>query len=411
MKLDMLWGVFDQALQSLVNLSVGFLLIYFESKANYGLYGLGFAALLLSIGFSNAIVSTQMTVIAPSKTEGEQGLFCMSLIIGFFSLFIPLIIVFLFGYEYFANKYGLVAHKEYIYTLVLVSPGLIFLEIMRRYFYLKLTPKKVFMMDVFYVSIYASGLYFIIHFNLENKYIYTIAVNGIAAIFTSITFFIMSDLKLKGAVKNSRKSFKEAWVGGKWSLGGVMVSWVQNQGYVYVLGLSKGSELVAEANAARLFLAPIGVLSASISKVIMPRLVKLKVKGQIKGAVLIMRKVLLLLLSFIVVYVTILNVYLDLILEAVMKNKYQMVSGLILCWSLYFFCQAFRNNNSILLQVFRLFKKITVSSFFTSILVLTISLVAIDGYGVQGVILTMCFGELILATIFWNIFRNEYNKY
>lgn len=75
MKIDVVWGVLDQGLQSLINLSISVLLIYYESKHNYGLYGLGFATLLLFVGFSNALISTQMTVIAPSKKLKERMVF------------------------------------------------------------------------------------------------------------------------------------------------------------------------------------------------------------------------------------------------------------------------------------------------------------------------------------------------
>src|SRR5690606_26184457 len=101
--------------------------------------------------------------------------------------------------------------------------------------------------------------------------------------------------------------------GGKWALGGVLVSWAQNQGYVLILALVKNSALVAEANAARLFLAPIGVVSTSISKVIMPKLVQLKINNNINKAIITTRKLLFFILTFITVYLIILNGSIDFI--------------------------------------------------------------------------------------------------
>ncbi len=411
MKIDMMWGVLDQGLQSLINLSIGVLLIYYESKYSYGLYGLAFATLLLFVGVSNALVSTQMTVIAPSKIRKERMIFCGSLIGGFFIILFSVEILLILLYEAIKNIFDLSAYRFFVYAMAIAVPALIFQEIMRRYFYLKLIPKKVFIMDICYAVILCIGLYYIIYLELNDKHIYTIALIGISASVSSLIYFMGSDLKIKGSIRYSYDSFREAWVGGKWALGGVMVTWGQSQGYVYVLGLLKGSELIAEANAARLFLAPISVVSTSIYKVIMPRLVNLKNNHNIDYAVSIVRRIMFVMLILIVMYTSILGIYADWIVYKFMGNKYQMVNMLIYLWAFYFICQAFRNTNSILLQVIRLFKRITLSNLFTSVFVLVTSLLTVTRYEVQGVIMVMSLGELMLAIIFWKILRNERHKY
>ena len=411
MKIDMMWGVLDQGLQSLINLSIGVLLIYYESKYSYGLYGLAFATLLLFVGVSNALVSTQMTVIAPSKIRKERMIFCGSLIGGFFIILFSVEILLILLYEAIKNIFDLSAYRFFVYAMAIAVPALIFQEIMRRYFYLKLIPKKVFIMDICYAVILCIGLYYIIYLELNDKHIYAIALIGISASVSSLIYFMGSDLKIKGSIRYSYDSFREAWVGGKWALGGVMVTWGQSQGYVYVLGLLKGSELIAEANAARLFLAPISVVSTSIYKVIMPRLVNLKNNHNIDYAVSIVRRIMFAMLILIVMYTSILGIYADWIVYKFMGNKYQMVNMLIYLWAFYFICQAFRNTNSILLQVIRLFKRITLSNLFTSVFVLVTSLLTVTRYEVQGVIIVMSLGELMLAIIFWKILRNERHKY
>ncbi len=411
MKVDIIWGVLDQGLQSLINLSISVLLIYYESKDNYGLYGLCFATLLLLVGFSNALVSTQMTVIAPSKKSKDKMVFCGGLISFFFIILITIDVFVLLLYEAIKYVYNLSAYSCIVYAMAIAVPALIFQEIMRRYFYLKLMPKNVFMMDVCYAVILCVGLYSIIYLELDDKHIYAILLNGVAASVSSLIYFMISDLKIKGNIKYSYDSFREAWVGGKWALGGVMLTWGQSQGYVYVLGLLKGNELIAEANAARLFLAPISLVSTSVYKVIMPRLVNLKNNKNIDQAVLVVRQVMVAMLILIVMYTSMLSIYADWIVNNFMSDKYQMLNLLIYLWAFYFICQAFRNTNSTLLQVIRLFKKITLSNLFTSVFVLAISLLVVMRYEVQGVIIVMSLGEMMLAIIFWNILRNERHKY
>lgn len=405
MKADVLWGFLDQILQSLLNLGVGLLLIYFSAKNEYGLYGIAFSTLLLLVGFSNALVSTQMTVIAPTKEEKIQGVYCASLIIGFFKIFIPLSLLGSLCFMAFSQEYHIAHFSSFVYVSIAVSSPIIFLEIMRRYFYLKLTPKSVFLMDLLYAIIYVIGLLTIIFTVKKDLHIYALAINGIAALISALTFFIFSDMSLKGSLSMSSDSLKETWKDGKWSLGGVLSTWGQIQGYIYVLAFVGGSSIVAEANAARLFLSPVNVLSTSFSKVIMPRLVKLRMNNKTEEAVSIARKILLVMLVAIVLYSLIIILSKDWIIEKFMSKDYFYINILIYLWSFYFFCQAFRINNSILLQAFRVFREITISSLFTALLVLSISLYVVRYYGVEGVILTMSGGELILAAILWKIFN------
>lgn len=411
LKLNFFWGILDQALQSVVNFAIGLILIRYASKEEYGLYSMGFTAVLLMVGFSNAIVSTQMTLITPSKEKAIQDVFCGSLIIGFYKYLLSIIFI-ISSYIPFA-RYLNIEQSMVVYfsTLMLTSPVIIFQEIMRTYFYLKHKPKLAFMMDLLFAIIYAILMYGVVLLGYEDMHIYTFAANGLSAMLATLIFFMCSDLKFKGALRISSNSLNEAWTGGKWAMGGVLVTWGQNQSYVYVLALLKGAELVAEANAARLFLAPIGLVSTSISKVIMPRLAQLKANNQINDAVSIARKLLFMNLAFITLYVVTLSLSIDWIIDNFTDKNYTMINLLIYSWAIYFLCQSFRNNNSIILQVLRLFKKITLSNLWTAILTLTASMLVAIPWGVQGIIFSMCIGELLLAIILLKIYKNERHKY
>ncbi|MBU2568695.1 MAG: hypothetical protein KJ725_01435 [Gammaproteobacteria bacterium] len=407
MKKDVIWGLLDQVLQSVMNLAVGILLIYFAAKEEYGLYGVGFATLLLLVGFSNAVVSTQMTVIAPTKEDQEQEIFCASLIIGFFKLLIPLSILICLSLMALSRVYEFSCYIELVYIIALISPPVIFLEIMRRYFYLKLKPMSVFLMGLVYVSLYLTVLLWAFFTKQTSLHLYALSANGLAAfIAASLFFFFFSDMKIKGAYKISSDSLKESWKDGKWALGGVLVTWGQIQGYVYVLALIQGSAMVAEANAARLFLAPMNVLSTSFTKVIMPRLVRLKINNQRRQAVSMARKILFIMISIIILYSFAIILTKDFIFKFLSK-EYIYIEILIYFWSVFFMCQAFRINNSILLQAFRMFKDITLCNLVTVVLVLVGGLWVVQYYSVQGLIVVMSIGELLLATMLWFIFNKK----
>ena len=91
-KKDALYGIIDQGLISLSNLGIGFLLIKLTSKESYGLYGIGFAAILLCVGVANALVTTQMTVFAPEKPDKVK--YCCTMLLGQYFIFVPLWMIF-----------------------------------------------------------------------------------------------------------------------------------------------------------------------------------------------------------------------------------------------------------------------------------------------------------------------------
>lgn len=407
MKKDVAWGLFDQALQSLVNLAIGATLIHFATKEEYGLYGLGFAAQLLLTGISNALVSTPMTVIVPSKDKLIQDDFSFGLIIGFFKILLPIVFLFVLSVFLIDQWHPISNYTGLAYTLALSSPWVILIEIMRRYLYIKQDSKSVFLMDTLYTCIYIASLTILLNLTRNNLHIFALSLSGIAGFIASIVFLLRSNMNFSNAKNIASSSLKEAWKDGSWSLGGVLISWGQNQGYVYVLALMKSSAIVAEANAARLFLAPISVISLGFSKVLMPRIVRLKVDGKIDEALKLARHILLIMIGIIITYGFFIASIKTWIIDTFIQKDYIYLDVLITSWTIYFLCQSFRNNNSILMQAFRYFKEITISSAWTSLSVLILITFVAKYFSINYVILTMSLGELVLAAILWKRFNQK----
>ena len=73
------WGIADQVVIALANFGVGLLLIKIATKPEFGLYGLSIAAILYLIGLANALITTQMIVLAPTF-GGKEDEFCYGLL-------------------------------------------------------------------------------------------------------------------------------------------------------------------------------------------------------------------------------------------------------------------------------------------------------------------------------------------
>ena len=77
---DVVYGFADQALLSLTNFMLGIFLVKHVTKEEYGLYVIGNAIVLFVVGLANGLITTQMTVLAPSKNESEKDVYCANML-------------------------------------------------------------------------------------------------------------------------------------------------------------------------------------------------------------------------------------------------------------------------------------------------------------------------------------------
>lgn len=405
---DVIFGFIDQALISLSNFIIAFFLIHSTSKENYGLYGLGMIIILLFVGFSNALITTQMSVIAPAKDISTRDKYCCSMLFGQLLIFLPILF---FGGAgvVILDKYHMVNHFDYVFYLAVCSAvfGMLLKEFFRRFYYLKLRPRVVLAIDICHVAAVLSVL-IIVKFLLQPDDLHVIAMLAVAggASLSGVIGFLLAkfparmiDLRFVG------DSLKEAWQQGRWALGGVTVTWLQSQSYVYLLGVFVGVSAIAEANAARLLIAPIAMLSTSITSVILPRLALMRNSGMSADVERLARKVLYALIVVTVIYAGFLLIFKDLIIVKLFTPTYRNIGVFILAWNLVFVFQAVRSNNSLLLQVFRKFREITLSNVISSLAVLVCGIFLIRRYGVLGSIANLTFGEILLSILLWKAYK------
>jgi len=399
------WGILDQGIQSVINLLIGVLLIRYASKNEYGVYGVGFSLIQLMVGFANAFVMTQMTVNMHSKDVVDRETYCGSMFIALsiFCLFVSSIF-------YIASSLTfLINYKKLLIVLSLSVPSYILMEFIRRYYYLKQRAINALVVSLFLLLSLSLSLYFVIFYkNIGNDLHFMVfisyAISGFIIAISSVILFIKFPL-IKAFIE-LKKSIVESFKNGLWACGGVFVTAVQNQGWVYLIASLKGVSIVAEANAARLFLSPIGILSTSFNRVFMPKIAELYNEGSRNKAVTLSKKVLIFLLSIVIVYTSLLVLMLDWLVKFFMTAEYQSLELLVILWAGYYLSQAIRSTPSQLLQVFRKFKIITKVNSFTAILWFSVSIWVVKYYSIYGVIVSMAVAEIILAMILWRKINN-----
>lgn len=402
-----IYSIIDQFLLSSTNFAIGLVFIHYSSKHNYGLYGIAYSTILLAVGFANALITTQMTVLAHDKPQSEFDRYCFSMLMAQYLIFLPILIVAGFLICCFIGMNWL--NKDYLGFGLMVCfsiLGMLLWEFMRRYFFLKLRPKKVLYMDILLLSMMFIFIFLSITSKRKNLHEIIIIAYGVCSIISGLIGARSFKSNRIFSIHHAVSSLKEAWVNGRWALGGVMVTWVQNQGYVVLLSILLTPSSVGEVNAARLFLAPIGVLNTSLTRVVMPRLALLRSKSEHQGVILLARKILILTLAVLTIYSIFVFASRRFLLEYVVTREYAHIGGLIIAWSAVYFWQAFRSNLSLLLQVYKEFRSITLSNLMTAIIVITLGIILIELLGPVGSVSSLAIGELCLFLLLWKVFSS-----
>jgi len=287
----------------------------------------------------------------------------------------------------------------------------IFHEFMRRYFYIALKPYRVLQIDIIFVTVVFSSLFLAVIYKLNISHITAIIIYGAAALTAGLIGLMLAKLLQKVKLAEITGSIKEAWSHGQWALGGVIVTWLQSQSYVALLSILATTSSIAEANAARLLLAPVGIISTSLGQVFIPRLAMLRNDGKHDAVIAMTQKILLLIGALICLIVLIVYLLKDYIIGNFFPKDYAGIETLVFLWALVYLAQAVRSNATLLLQVYKKFRIITVCNFFTAVLTFLMGYILIPIHGIAGSIQSLALGELLLALFLWRAFNAYKNNW
>ncbi len=399
--IEMFCGFVDQAVVSLTNFLLAFFLIKNGPKEDFGLYSIGYALILLAIGLNNALITTQMTVNAPQKSIEEQNVYCANLLVGQ-SIIFALLLITCFMTALLLDVFQVLERNLVLFSIFIgiASAAAAYQDFFRRYFYLKLRPNIVLYLDVIQgVTIFAFLLVIKFVFSSIDWPITAIICYAIAACVAGTIGLCYAKLHLFAGLRPVWVTVKEAWVNGKWALSGVIITHLQTQSYAYFLAGVAGTARVAEANAARLLLSPLGLLNAGLTVVFLPRLAIMKSNQDYNSMNAVAGYLLLLLVSAVVVYSLAIFCLKDWIIAVFLRKEYANIGFFIFLWAIVYLFQMVRANVSILLQVFLAFRSLTIANIPSALIVVVSSFFLIRSFGVTGGLLSLAAGELAFAIL------------
>ena len=391
----------DQATLSALSFIIQIILIRHVSKVEYGYYSIAFTISLFILTIQNAVVNTPLAVLLVTKKNSERKNYAASLCYGQFLVIIPAVC---FGLAVAV----MLAHLGFDSTQVAIGAavcfaaiGNLYREFFRAYFFAEQNSFKVLKIDTIYAILFLGAvalIYLLFHVSVAAIFI----MIGICGLLASLVFSWQQNWKYN--LESIKQSYAENWKYGKWALVGVIVTHIQSNGYLYMLGALLGSVAVADVSAARLLMMPLILVDAGYMKIAVPHGSRLREQNQLdrflKEQVLVS-----------MIYVLIVGIYLGVLIslsgllsKLVFTQKYTDSFDYLPYWAVLFTIGFIGKNAGYGLQVMKKFDLIAKANFLTMLLTMGCAFVFIKAYGIKGGLTGLIIGNASIAIVLWFYF-------
>lgn len=403
-----LWSFCDQIVLSAVHFALGLLVLRSSSKAGYGAYVLCWSVLLLLTGLQNAFVNTQMTVRAAGLQREEQARTCGAFLIGqsisYAVLLLGALLIAAFAFSAFSTARSTAIT---IAVVALAFGGCALREFARSSLLLRGDARSVFRVDVAYaivlIALVTASATLLPAEWFPHAAILALGLASAVAAYRCIH----STSVAAPSLRVGWREFSRTWNGGGWAAGGVLVTHIQSQSYVYLLGALAGLAVTAEANAARLLLMPVSLAFTSAQRVLYPHWVVLARSDQDAELSRAARRILVFTTVGILLYASAIVAGSDRVIPLLMGAAYTASNDYVWLFALLAWSEVVRSIASLQLQAHARFRAITMCNTVTAALVLTFSVLAIQHMGPRAAIAVQSAGDLLLAAMLLYFVRRD----
>ena len=386
----------DQALLSATNFSIALVLIRGAADAEYAHYVLAFSAMLLAVGMQNALITTQMSVLAPRYGQRQRLQFVSALAGAQYLLWIPLVLV--AGLiAVCGDGFGLSpAHQRIMLATAVVVLAVFLREFIRQALFLYRMPWSLLAVDGLYAGLLLTAVTFATTTN--HPALYAVTATGAAALTAGMLGLALFRRKAGWAAQPCRSVLATTWIHGRWALLGVIVSWLHAQGFVYLVWVMRGEQDVANVSASRLLIMPVAVMMTGVDSVFKPCGASWLTGGEEQRLFTVTRLQIAGFFLLGLVYVSSLLLGRDLISGHVLRKTIPGMTSLLLLWGAVCLLQIVRTRLGTLLQILRQFDALFYLGTAAAVVSLCLGYVAISAYGAPGAVAALIAGELTCLT-------------
>lgn len=395
-------AVSDQVLQSAANFAASVFLIRFVSKADFGIYGVAYTTILLLNSGVTAIFATQMTYVVPHRAVVARKPFCSSLLLAQALMSAALAVIVVAGSLGCWISGALDAREAELGCVVGI--GTAFLnrqEYYRSLAYLFDRPRLAMIYSSVQVAVWATLVAGGWSLGFKNLEFIVLAGWCLGAVASNLVARTLFPLPPSGGWRAARDATAEVWGQGMWAALGVLMTWIQNQSYAWLLVLLAGPESTAEANFAKLFFSPLALVLMALNRVARPGLATIFAREGKRRTVLQGRRLLIGVITLVLVYIILALSSERWVIANFASKAYADAGGMLVIWGIVTAIQVTRWNSTLLLGVFRRHRQMTSVEAFAAAAGFGASWALVVAYAAPGAVAGIGVGEVVLTALMW----------
>ena len=267
----MSYSLIDQALLSISNFLIGLAFIKFATKHNYYAYSqlIGYVALTLAI--QGALINTTALTLLPQK-RGQERIHATNVFFGL-ALTLSCALAFAGGILLWLVPAAISMDSiemPLVLAMVVMVASSWLREFMRNVQFINARADLCLQQDIAYVSLLGMGGAVLVFLNRVVADEMLLVIGG-AGILSAIPWLRTTFVKPVFEFNQWTTLWREIWPLARWSLPAGLVAWASANGYLLIGASVLGAESTAEIVAAKLFMAPLGMMFLSWGNIFRPK--------------------------------------------------------------------------------------------------------------------------------------------
>ncbi len=390
-------GVGTQGILSATSFLIKVLIAQRFAKSDLALFETANSTVLIFLSFQNALINTPLIVLLPEKRGKARDNMLSGLAFGQALGMIPVLLIgclVVLGYLLLG---GGSLSPWWLVAVALAILSAFAREYNRVLYFCELRVGRVVLMDVVFAAPTILGVFLMARAGAFTS-ARLVALHAATYLVSAVLGHVVARRRYRFDRKTLAEALRETWQYSRWGLLGVVTHSVQTYAYVYLVTLLADLDKTADISAARMLLAPFGLLIGSTQRVFITKGSEIRFQ---ESPHQLLRHVLGyagFLIGIWACYVLLLYLFHNELIRYVFTDKYANIGPYVLWWAVFFLLYAVDCIVTFTLQALKEFKRLALLGVVSSVSVLVLCIVLLRMMGPIGSLFAGIAGEIVIIS-------------
>jgi O-antigen/teichoic acid export membrane protein len=395
-----IWGLADQALISVTNFATMLILARELAASEFGAFVLAYTALLFLNGIQTALVTQPHNVLGQGRPSADYVRYTSSTALGQLALSGVLSLVALAGALVAAPLASHVA--AILLALVLTIAAWQLQEFTRRILYTEGALASAFVVDLLSYGGQVGAL---------------LAFSSLTALDAASALYVAGATSALGAafgawkIRRSlgrrvhRDDLRENWMFGKWLAAALAASWVAGPFYIYLTAVMHGASAAGVLKAAQIVLGPLNTFLLFLFTILPIWYARTRSTAGDRGLQRSVLRTYAVTAPFVFVYCLAVAIFADPIMRLLYGSTYSGYGSVVVLFAVYYVVLHGVYILTSALSARRQTRPLFTGNLYAAALAVVGGWLLILAWGVDGAVVGMIVGALLLLVVFWQAYR------